>query len=57
MRSTVQTERVGIAAVQKAVAEAGGFFRELLLPDEGVDAQIEWADERDVRTAVSLPSR
>lgn len=46
MRSTVQTERVGIAAVQKAVAEAGGFFRELPLPDEGIDAQIEWADEK-----------
>jgi Domain of unknown function (DUF4365) len=45
VRSTVQTERVGIAAVQKAVAEAGGFFRELPLPDEGIDAQIEWADD------------
>lgn len=46
MASTVQTERLGIAAVQKSVAAAGGFFRELPLPDEGIDAQIEWADER-----------
>jgi hypothetical protein len=44
MRSTVQTERLGIAAVQKAVATAGWFFREQPLPDEGIDPQIECVD-------------
>lgn len=44
--STVQTERRGIAAVEKQIATLGGFFRELPPPDDGVDAQIEWADEK-----------
>lgn len=44
MTSNVQTERLGVAAVEKAIAAAGWFFREQPLPDEGVDAQIEVAD-------------
>src|SRR5438876_429053 len=44
MTSNVQTERLGIAAVEKEIAAAGWFFREQPLPDEGIDAQIEGAD-------------
>jgi hypothetical protein len=45
MASTVQTERLGIAAVDKILTSAGWFFRELPLPDEGVDAQVESATD------------
>ncbi|HSH61241.1 MAG TPA: DUF4365 domain-containing protein [Acidimicrobiales bacterium] len=45
MASTVQTERVGIAAVDKIITSAGWFFREQPQPDEGVDAQVESATD------------
>jgi hypothetical protein len=41
VRSTVQTERLGVAAVFKVAQQAGWFFREQPNPDEGIDAQIE----------------
>lgn len=44
MASTVQTERLGVAAVEKILAAAGWFFREQPSPDEGIDAQVEGAD-------------
>lgn len=43
--TTVQTERLGVAAVHKVVQKAGWFFREQPRPDEGIDAQIEAASD------------
>lgn len=45
MASTVQTERLGVAAVEKIAAAAGWFFRELPNPDEGVDGHLEAATD------------
>jgi hypothetical protein len=39
--STVETEHLGVAAVRKLCQQAGWFFRDQPLPDEGIDAQIE----------------
>ena len=43
--STVQTERLGVAAVNKAFGICGWFFREQPQPDQGIDAQVECVDE------------
>jgi hypothetical protein len=45
MGSNVQKDRLGISKVAGQVAECGWFFREQPPPDEGIDAQIEGADE------------